>query len=193
MNQANLYAQLDALPMNITGEIINGRLVAMPRPAGMHCQVESSLEIEIGWSYQYGRNGGPGGWWIVVEPEVHFVRDVEVAVPDIAGWKKSRMRTLPRTHRYEIVPDWICEIASPSTAKLDRAEKMPLYAKYGVQYLWLVDPLLKILEVYELHDGCWLNIKNYKDDDKVSAIPFNEIVIELNDLWIPEDNESIQE
>jgi Uma2 family endonuclease len=97
------------------------------------------------------------------------------------------MSRLPRTHRFEVVPDWVCEIASPSTAKLDRAEKMPLYASYGVQYLWLVDPLLKMLEVYELRSGCWLNIKTYKDNDAASAVPFNEIVIQLDDLWIPDD------
>lgn len=188
MNQPNLYAQIEALPTNVTGEIINGRLITMPRPAGTHCQAESSLEIEIGWHYQYGRNGGPGGWWIVVEPEIHFIRDIEITVPDIAGWKKARMPRQPRTHRYEVVPDWVCEIASPSTVKKDRIEKMPLYAHYGVQYLWLVDPLLKTLETYELYNERWLNIKNYTDDDKVSAVPFNEIVIQLSDLWIPDDN-----
>jgi Uma2 family endonuclease len=99
----------------------------------------------------------------------------------------------PRTHRYEIIPDWICEIASPSTAKLDRTEKMPLYAKYGVKHLWLVDPLLKTLEVYELRDERWLNVQNYKDNDAVSAVPFNEIVIQLNDLWIPDDTETTDE
>jgi len=188
MCQTNLYTQLEALPTNMTGQIINGRLIAMPRPAGPHCQAESGLGMEIGPPYQYGRNG-PGGWWIVIEPEVHFIRDIEVVVPDIAGWRKERMPRQPRTHRYEVVPDWVCEIASPSTAKLDRTEKMPLYAKYGVLYLWLVDPLLKTLEVYELKNGCWLNVKTYKDNDAVSAVPFNEIVIQLDDLWIPEDNE----
>jgi len=186
MNQTNLYTQLEALPKNMTGQIVNNRLIAMPRPTVPHCLARSVLGADILPSYQYGR-GGPGGWWIIDEPEVHFIRDIEVVVPDIAGWRKERMPRPPRTHRCEIVPDWVCEIASPSTAKLDRTEKMPLYAKYGVRYLWLVDPLLKTLEVYELRDGCWLNIKNYKDNDAVSAVPFNEIVIQLDDLWIPED------
>jgi Uma2 family endonuclease len=178
---------LEALPKNMTGEIINSRLVAMPRPAGTHCQAESILGADILTAYQRGR-GGPGGWWIVIEPEVHFIRDIEVVVPDIAGWRKERMPHQPRTHRYEIIPDWVCEIASPSTAKLDRTEKMPLYAKYGVQFLWLVDPLLKTLEVYTLQIDRWLNLKNYKNDDEVNAVPFNEIVIQLDDLWIPDDN-----
>lgn len=188
MCQTNLYLKLEALPKNMTGEIINGRLIAMPRPAGIHCQAESALGADILFPYQYGR-GGPGGWWIVDEPEVHFIRDIEVVVPDIAGWRKERMPRQPRTHRYEVVPDWVCEIASPSTAKLDRIEKMPLYAKYGVQYLWLVDPLLKTLETYELCNGRWSNVKNYKDNDAVSAVPFNEITLQLDDLWIPEDSD----
>jgi len=143
----NLYAQLEALPTNMIGEIIGGRLVTMARPSGPHGLVESVLGADVLTAYQRGR-GGPGGWWIIDEPEVHFIRNIEVMVPDIAGWRKERMPRPPRTHRYEIVPDWVCEIASPSTAKLDRIEKMPLYAKYGVQYLWLVAPLLKTLEVY---------------------------------------------
>lgn len=187
MTSINLYAQLEALPKNMTGEIINGRLVAMPRPAGPHGQAESVLGASILPPYQQGRSG-PGGWWIVIEPELHFIRNIEIVVPDIAGWRKERMPYPPRTHCYEVVPDWVCEIASPSTAKLDRTEKMPLYAKYGVRYLWLVDPLLKTLEVYELRDGCWLNIKTYKDNDAVSAVPFHKIVIQLDDLWMPEDS-----
>ncbi len=186
MNQTNLYAQLEALPANMTGELIDGRLIAQPRPAGPHGLVESVLGMEIGPPYQHGRNG-PGGWWIIDEPEVHFIHDIEVTVPDIAGWRKEKMPRIPKTHRYEIVPDWICEIASPSTEATDRTKKMPLYARYGVQYLWLVQPLLKILEIYQLKNDKWLNIDNYKDDDKVSAVPFQETVIQLQDLWIVDE------
>ena len=123
MSQINLYTQLEALPKNMTGQIVNNRLIAMPRPTVPHCLARSVLGADILPSYQYGR-GGPGGWWIIDEPEVHFIRDIEVVVPDIAGWRKERMPRPPRTHRCEIVPDWVCEIASPSTTKLDRTEKM---------------------------------------------------------------------
>lgn len=183
-----LYQQIMAMPENMVGEIINGRLVTMTRPAGPHCQAGSVLGANILFPYQNGR-GGPGGWWIVDEPEIHFIRNVEVVVPDIAGWKRERMSRLPRTHRFEIVPNWVCEILSPSTAKIDRAEKMPLYARYGVSHLWLVDPLIKTLEVYELQNGRWSNLNTFKDDDVVSALPFQEIVIQLVDLWITDDAE----
>ncbi len=132
----SIYEQLEALPENLVGEIINGVLHAHPRPAGPHALAGSRLGADIEGPYSRGKDG-PGGWWIIDEPEVHFARDSEVAVPDIAGWRKERMPRIPQDHRFEVVPDWICEILSPSSAKLDRTEKMPLYAKYGVAYVWL--------------------------------------------------------
>ncbi len=188
----DLYAELEALPENQVGEIINGRLIASPRPAMPHAIASSGLGSDLLGPYQRGR-GGPGGWWIIDEPEVHFIRDTEVAVPDIGGWRRGRMPIPPQGHRIEVAPDWICEILSPSTGKLDRTEKMPLYAHYGVSWLWLADPLLKTLETYELREGRWVNLANYKDADRVSAPPFDAIEIRLDDLWLPDpegDNES---
>ena len=134
------------------GEIIGGELHAHPRPAGPHPVSCTSLASEIHSPYQKGR-GGPGGWWLVVEPEVHFVRDMEVVVPDIAGLRRERMPRIPEDQRFEVVPDWVCEILSPSTAKRDRVIKMPVYARRGVAYLWLVDPLAKTLETFALDQG----------------------------------------
>jgi Uma2 family endonuclease len=111
--QDDFYAQLLALPENLVGEIINGQLYAQPRPAGPHALVCSSLEIDVGSAYQKGR-GGPGGWWILVEPEVHFIRDIEVLVPDLAGWRRERMPRLPEDHRFEVAPDWVCEVLPPA-------------------------------------------------------------------------------
>ncbi len=86
----DLYAQLEALPERLTGEIIDGQLYAQPRPAGPHASAGSILQIEIGAPYDRGR-GGPGGWRIIIEPELHFVRDTQVLVPDIAGWRRERL------------------------------------------------------------------------------------------------------
>jgi Uma2 family endonuclease len=179
----DLYAQLEALPENLTGEIINGHLYTQPRPAGPHAEAESGLEIDIGSAYHRGR-GGPGGWWILTEPEIHFIRDTEVLVPDLAGWRRERMPRLPRDHRFEVVPDWVCEILSPSTARKDRVTKMPVYARYGVPYLWLVDPLAHTLEAFALHDGRWTVIGLFQEQDAVSVEPFTEIALELGALWI---------
>ena len=136
--KCSLYDQLLALPDTLTGEILNGQLHTQPRPSGPHGRATARLDRTIGRGYDDGE-GGPGGWWIFIEPEVHFVRDVEVLVPDLAGWRRERMPEIPQGHRFEIVPDWICEILSPSTASKDREIKMPIYAHYGVRYAWLLD------------------------------------------------------
>lgn len=179
----DLYAQLEALPENLTGEIINGRLYAQPRPATPHTLAGSELQIDIGSAYRRGR-GGPGGWWILVEPEIHFIRDTEVLVPDLAGWRRERMPRLPRDQRIEVVPDWVCEILSPSTARKDRVIKMPVYARYGVAYLWLVDPLAHTLEAFALREGRWTVIGLFQEQDAVSVEPFTEIALELGGLWL---------
>mgnify|MGYP001168697588 CR=1 FL=1 len=182
----NLYAQLEALPENLTGEIINGRLYTQPRPAGPHAQAESGLEIDLGGAYHRGR-GGPGGWWILVEPEIHFIRDTEVLVPDLAGWRRERLPRLPRDHRFEVVPDWVCEILSPSTARKDRVTKLPVYARYGVPYLWLVDPLAHTLEAFALQEGRWTVIGLFQEQDAVTVEPFTAIALELGGLWADVD------
>lgn len=139
------------------------------------------------WSSLFGPfhkgRGGPGGWWIIIEPEVHFIRDTEVLVPDVAGWRRKRMPDIPRDHRFQVAPDWICEILSPSTASKDREVKLPIYAHYGVQYTWLVDPLAHTLEALGLQDGSWVQLGSFRDDDRVSIAPFAEISIALPDLW----------
>ncbi|MGH8537107.1 MAG: Uma2 family endonuclease [Gammaproteobacteria bacterium] len=181
--QAGRYKQLMGLPEALVGEIINGQLHTQARPAGPHALACSSLEIDIGSAYHKGR-GGPGGWWIFVEPELHFVRDTEVLVPDLAGWHRERMPRVPEDQRFEVVPDWVCEVLSPATAKKDRIQKMPVYARYGMSYLWLVDPLARTLETFELHDGRWVMSGVFKDDDQVSVPPFTEIALALSELWV---------
>ena len=178
----SLYEQLMALPDHVTGEILNGELYAMPRPTGRHAGASSALGMRIGPPFRFGE-GGPGGWWIVDEPEVHFIRDVEVAVPDLAGWRRERMPSIPEGHRFEIVPNWLCEILSPSTAKKDRAIKLPLYAHYGVAHVWMVDPVAQTLEAFELREGRWTLIATLKDDDRVAVAPFDAVEFSLADLW----------
>jgi Uma2 family endonuclease len=178
----SLYEQLVALPEGLIGEIINGQLRAQPRPSGPHALASSRLGADIEGPYGRGR-GGPGGWWIIDEPEIHFVLDTEVVVPDIAGWLHARLPSLPQGHRFEVVPDWICEIFSPATKSGDREEKMPLYARYGVPFAWLVDPKAHTLEAYRLVEGHWTPLGVYRDDDTVRLAPFEAITLHLADLW----------
>jgi len=183
--QESLYESLTMLPENRVGEIIAGQLHTQPRPAGPHALASSVLNVDIGSAFHRGR-GGPGGWWILVEPEVHLVRDTEVVVPDLAGWRRERMPKIPHDQRFEVVPDWVCEILSPSTAKKDRILKMPIYAHYGVPYLWLVDPLAHTLEAFQLEQGRWTVIGQYADQAEVNITPFQEISLPLGELWIAE-------
>ena len=181
--QYSLYDRLLALPEHLTGEILDGELHTQPRPRGPHAFAESVLGAELIAPFSRGR-GGPGGWWILVEPEVHFIRDTEVVVPDLAGWRRERMPAIPQGHRFEVVPDWICEILSPSTESKDRRIKMPLYARSGVRYLWLIDPDVRTLETYELADGAWAPIGEFRGNDLVAAAPFAAVTITLEDLWV---------
>ncbi len=178
----SLYEQLMCLPEGLTGEIINGQLRTQPRPAWPHSLAGSRLGADIEGPYGRGR-GGPGGWWIIDESEVHFMLDKEVIVPDIAGWRKERMPSPPEGHKIQVLPDWVCEIFSPSTKSADREEKMPLYAHYGVSYAWLVDPKTHTLEAYELVDAKWKPSGMFRDDDTISVAPFDAILIHLADLW----------
>jgi Uma2 family endonuclease len=179
----SLYEQLLALPQGLTGEIINGQLRTQPRPAWPHILASSRLGVDIEGPYGRGRGGGPGGWWIVFEPEIHFVLDKAVTVPDIAGWRKERMPSPPEGHKIQVAPDWVCEVFSPYTKSTDRDEKMPLYARYGVRFAWLVDPKTHTLEAYELTAAKWKPLGIFRDDDTVSIAPFDQIVIHLADLW----------
>lgn len=178
---ADSYAQLCDLPEHLTGEILNGVLHTQPRPAGPHALAASALGAGL-----FGlRQGGCGasGWWIIDEPEVHFIHDTEVCVPDLAGWRRERMPTIPRGHRFEIVPDWVCEILSPGTARKDRVVKMPILARHGVAYLWLVDPLARTLEAYDLLGGQWRVIGLFQCDDVVQVAPFEALALPLANLW----------
>jgi Uma2 family endonuclease len=174
------YADLFDLPENVIGEIINGRLSAQPRPAPKHARAYSSLGIELGGPFDFGRNG-PGGWWILDEPELHLGYDI--LVPDIAGWRRERMPKLPETAFFELPPDWICEILSPSTARVDRVEKLPIYAANGVKHAWLVDPDLRTLEVFENQNGKWLLLTVLEHNAAVAQPPFDAVSFDLGALW----------
>ena len=174
------YADLEAVPPHLVAEILNGRLVTHPRPAPRHAVTAASLTDELVSPFQKGR-GGPGGWIFMTEPELHFGRDV--AVPELAGWRRERMSALPETAYIETPPDWLCEVLSPSTETYDRGDKREIYARAGVKHLWLADPRVEILEVFELTGGRWLLMGTYDGDAAVRAVPFDAIEFALGQLW----------
>jgi Uma2 family endonuclease len=177
---SDVYQELLDLPENMLGEIIDGELHTQPRPAPKHALAASYLGSDLVGPYGKGR-GGPGGWWIIDEPEIHLGSNI--FVPDIAGWKKERMPQLPKTAYFDLTPDWVCEVISQNTVRKDRVVKMPLYAKNKVQYIWLIEPTIKILEVYQLEGQYWTLIGTFADSDKVTMVPFTEISIDLSMLW----------
>ena len=170
---------LDA-PAHRVAEIVDGTLHTHPRPAPPHAVASSRLGGELTGPFDRSRNG-PGGWWIIFEPELHFGEDI--LVPDLAGWRRERMPALPDTAYFSLAPDWGCEVLSASTRRLDLHGKRPIYAREGVGYLWLVDPTERTLEAFELHEGQWLLIATAKDDDPISIRPFDAITFSLGDLW----------
>jgi Uma2 family endonuclease len=175
------YDDLVALPDNMVAEIVGGELHASPRPAPRHAMAEGAIGALIAPPFHFGR-GGPGGWWILPEPELHLGADV--LVPDYAGWRRTRMPSVPATAYFPLAPDWVCEIISPSTAALDRARKVGIYAREQVGHAWLVDPIARTLEVLRLEAGRWVIVSTHAGDVTLRAEPFAEIEIALADLWV---------
>jgi len=178
--RAATYEDLLAVPDTKVAEIIHGVLHVQPRPASPHARASSRLGAKLGGPFDLGE-GGPGGWILLDEPELHLHGDV--LVPDLAGWRRERMPELPDAAAFELPPDWVCEVLSPSTTTTDRAEKLPIYARERVAHAWLVDPLAKLMEAYRLDAGRWLLLGAWRDDARVRAEPFDAIELELASLW----------
>lgn len=175
------YEDILALPPHVTGQILFGVLHAHPRPAPKHAQAASTLGEELGPPFKRGR-GGPGGWLILDEPELHL--GPHVLVPDLAGWRRERMPEMPVDKAYfEMPPDWVCEVLSPSTASLDRGDKLKVYGIYGVRHVWFVDPEARTLEIFARDDEGYRLLEVFSNEAKVRAVPFGAIELELALLW----------
>ncbi|MDY7226652.1 Uma2 family endonuclease [Hyalangium rubrum] len=174
------YADLEALPDNVIGELVAGTLYASPRPAARHTFATSRLGIALGGPFDQGR-GGPGGWVVLFKPELHLGEDV--LVPDVAGWRRERMPRPPHTAAFTLAPDWVCEVLSPSTMALDRAVKLPVYARERVRHVWLVDPVARTLEVFRLDGERYTLLVTHAGSARVRAEPFDAIELALAFLW----------
>lgn len=175
------YEDLLAVPDRYVAEIIGGALHTQARPAPRHALAGSSLGGVMGARFHRGE-GGPGGWWILGEPELHLA-DGDVLVPDVAGWRVERMPELPETAWFELAPDWVCEVLSPSTQALDRADKRAAYLAAGVSWIWLVDPLARTLEAFASDAGAWRLLGTWRDEAEVRAAPFDAVPLDLGVLW----------
>jgi Uma2 family endonuclease len=176
------YEDLLAVPEGRIAELIHGVLVTQPRPAAPHARAATRLSTKLGGPFDLG-DGGPGGWVILYEPELHL-RGGHVLVPDLAAWRRERMPQVPmNAAAFELAPDWVCEILSPGTGAVDRADKVPLYALEGVGHVWLVDPLIRTLEVLRLDGPQYQVAATWRDAAVVRAEPFDAIELDLALLW----------
>ncbi len=167
----------------LIAEIIDGELITSPRPASPHARAASVISRELDpFDRGPGGPGGPGGWWILFEPELHL--GLDILVPDLAGWRRERMPALENVPYFEQAPDWVCEVVSPSTGRLDRVRKIPIYAREQVGHLWLVDPLLRTLEVYRLEGQQWIVASTHGGAESVHAEPFAAIELDMSRWWL---------
>jgi Uma2 family endonuclease len=174
------YADLEALPPHVTGEILFGSLYAQPRPARRHVVAAGRVSGILGPPFEFGQ-GGPGGWIIAVEPELHLGE--HVVVPDLAAWRADRLVGAGDGAFFEEVPDWICEVQSPSTRQIDLGPKRRIYAAFEVPYLWYIDPIAQSLEVFSRQNAAWLLTHTFVGGEKVSAPPFDAFTFDLKLLW----------
>jgi Uma2 family endonuclease len=173
------YEDVLSAPENKVAEILDGELFLSPRPSPRHSVASSYLR---GVLVPFAGREGPGGWWILFEPEIHFGEDV--VVPDLAGWRRERLPAIPDTAFFSLAPDWVCEVLSPSTEGIDRGRKPRIYAEAGVAHAWLVNPVERTLEVLRLRDGAWTIVTVSSASDIVRAEPFDAIELALDLLWV---------
>jgi Uma2 family endonuclease len=186
--RAPTLADLDALPPGIVGEIIDGVLYTMTKPRMRHQRTTRTIGGRVGDPFDHGR-GGPGGWWIVVEPGIELPNTPEIS-PDVAGWRRERMPEMPGDEPIRVVPNWVCEILSKTTRRHDHSVKMPYYAKVGVAYAWLVDLEARVLTAQRLDSSHWLTIGTYSGKTEARIPPFDAVPLHVADWWPPAAPES---
>jgi Uma2 family endonuclease len=174
------YQDVIDAPEHKVAEILDGELFLSPRPAPQHAHATMVL-AGIFAPFLNAPQNSTEGWIILVEPEVHM--GANVVVPDLGGWKRQRMPRLPKDAYFPLAPDWVCEVLSPSTEKIDRSRKLRIYAREGVPHLWFVNPVLRVLEVFRLTQAGFVETAVYTEDDVAHAEPFDAVEIELSRLW----------
>jgi Uma2 family endonuclease len=174
-------ADLDALPPGMKGEIIEGVLYTMTRPRSPHQNTTLGVGSDLRDPFQRGK-GGPGGWWILPEPGIELPSTPEIS-PDIAGWRKERLPSLPEDAAIHVVPDWVCEILSPTTRRHNLLVKKPYYAKIGVRHLWIIDRDARTIAASRLHEGLWIELGVWGDEQEARIEPFAEVPLDVASWW----------
>jgi Uma2 family endonuclease len=97
------------------------------------------------------------------------------------------MPQIPKDHRFIVSPDWVCEVISPATLRIDRGKKMRIYAEHDLAWMWVVDPIGHTLEVLALDRDNWKYAATFTSGDVVRAEPFPEAEIDLGSIWGPDE------
>jgi Uma2 family endonuclease len=170
---------------DVRAEVLAGELVVPPAPLPRHSNPQRALGRFVGGPYHDddGR-GGPGGWWIFVEVDLRLGPH-DIVRPDLSGWRRERLSDPGDTRPIDVVPDWVCEVTSPSTASRDRVAKRALYARAGVRYYWIVDPDARTLEAMQLMDAQWVELGAWGDGDRARIAPFDAVELEIERLFLP--------
>jgi len=178
------YQDLEKVPDEQVAELIDGELFVSPRPAGPHTKTASFILMDVGGEFgdEKGYRGRRGGWWILLEPELHFGDDV--LVPDIAGWRRERWPEVPNVKHFTDAPDWVCEVASSSTARFDRERKLPVYAAVGVKHAWLVEPIERRVDVFRLEGGGFALARSTSNAELLRVEPFAEAEFDVARWWL---------
>ncbi|SRR5258708_7757914 len=176
------YDDVLRAPEHMVAEVIEGDLHLSPRPAKPHTFAASALGGELQSPFGRGK-GGPGGWVILDEPELHLGAEPAVLVPDLAGWRRERAPMAGDAPYFVVAPDWVCENVSPSTSRFDRIKKLPFYATQSIKHAWLIDPIPRTLEVFRNEAGRWVLLSTHADQDRIRAEPFEAVELELGALW----------
>ncbi len=174
------YDDLLAVPEHLIAEIIDGALETRRFPPPKHAYAYTALVRTIAHPF-LGKEPELNDWWVLNRVELHLGE--HVLVPDLAGWRRERLPKLPETAWFELPPDWVCEIISPATARLDRGPKREIYDQFAVPHLWFVDPDARTLEAFALRDGAWVLIASHADDDEIAVAPFATVPFALDTLW----------
>lgn len=177
-NSPEVEAAFQAAPPEMVAEIIDGELSLMPRPRPRHARAAFRLGRRLG---DFDDEGG--GWVILIEPELHLGSRPDKLVPDVAGWRRERLPEIPDEAAISIAPDWVCEVLSDRTRRLDLGKKRQVYAREGVKHLWFVDPEAQLVEVMRLEGRRWLLIETFEADAVVRAEPFEAADVPLSALW----------
>jgi Uma2 family endonuclease len=177
------YQDLLRVPEPRVAEILEGELVVSPRPAGRHAVAAAMLAGHLAPLY-IGGPSSPPGWWILSEPELHLNEPEDVAVPDLCGWRRERLPRPPAGVEFRVPPDWVCEVLSPATERVDRSRKLRIYARAGVSHVWLLNPVERLLEVLRRDGERWMLVGACSGDEVVTVEPFSDVPLPLGDLWL---------